>query len=159
MNAPTTGPRLIREGWVPASNTSRSRKSAMAIPKTSRAGAPYGVIPTAQVGRAITEVTPYEKYALRLIVDSADLIEVEEGQTFLIVPAEPELIDALATIGAEQEDLEDGGDYERTDPALDNAFSSWFSGSGYAPTDGSDDEPGTDKEADSDGEPFVNYLP
>ncbi len=55
------------------------------------------------------------------------------------------LIDALATVGAEREDLEDGGDYERTDPAPDS--SPWFCLD--EPTDAADDEP------DVDDEPFA----
>ncbi len=153
MTARAKGSRLMREGWVPA-NPPRVRKSAMAIPKTNRAGAPYGVIPTAQIGRAITEVTPYVKYALGLIVDSADLLETDAGQTFLVVPAEPELMDALATVGAEHEDLEDGGDYERTDPAADGSLYYGYGVYPYVePTDVADNEP------DADDEPRLNYMP
>lgn len=150
MTAFAKGSRLSREGWVPA-DPPRVRKSAMAIPKTNRAGAPYGVIPTAQVGRAITEVTPYEKYALRLIVDSADLLSTKDGQTYLVVPAGAELIDALATVGTEVEDLEDGGDYERTDPAADGSIYYGYGVYPYVePTDAADNEP------DVDDEPFIN---
>ena len=60
------------------------------------------------------------------------------------MPAEPELIDALATVGAEREDLEDGGDYERTDPAAEatGGFDYWQG----KPTDASDHKPDHDGE-------------
>ena len=159
MKTLTKGPRLSREVFVPASPTSRSRKSAMAIPKTNRAGAPYGVNPSSAIAGAITEVTPVEKRALQLIVATAHIIDAGGGKVFLMAPAEPELIDALATIGTELEDLEDGGDYEQTDPTPDTAFNRWFSARGYEPTDASDDEPDVDKEENGDDEPFVNQQP
>ncbi len=147
MKMSVKGPRLLREGWVPA-NPPRSRKSKMLIPKTNSAGAPYGVNPDAAIARALTgEVTPADERALGIIIDSADILEAEDGQTFLVVPAYPGLIDALATVGAELEDLEDGGDYERTDPAPEGGPHQVFSNYPFgAPTDASDDEPGHDRE-------------
>jgi hypothetical protein len=56
--------------------------------------------------------------------------------------------------GTEHGDLEDGRDFERTDPEPDNAFNSWRSVLDYARPDPSDDEPTYgDCEPDSDKEP------
>ena len=59
-------------------------------------------------------------------------------------------MDRLATVGAEREDLEDGGDYERTDPTPDN--SPWYQYLAHsdAATDASDDEPDHDREREED---------
>ena len=49
-----------------------------------------------------------EQWALARIIATTDLIEVD-GRPYLLTPAEPELVDALACVGAEGEDMEDEG--------------------------------------------------
>ena len=50
------------------------------------------------------------------IADTADVLDVE-GRAWLLVPASPWLIDALAAFGAEGEDREPGMDDEPSDDA------------------------------------------
>lgn len=50
-----------------------------------------------------------ELWALARIVETSDLIRLPDGREFLLTPATPDLVDCLATFGAQDEDMEDEG--------------------------------------------------
>ncbi len=70
--------------------------------------APAGVEPAGALA-------PGERLALRRIVATADLFEAGGG-TWLLAPAPPELVDALAVVGAAGEDRELDEPVEDDDP-------------------------------------------
>ena len=59
--------------------------------------------------------SPDERLALRQIVATADVFEAGGG-TWLLAPAPPEVIDALAALGAGDEDWEPDDEPEDEDP-------------------------------------------
>ncbi len=68
---------------------------------------PAGVVPAGSLA-------PDERLALRQIVATADVFEAGGG-TWLLAPAPPELVDALAVVGAADEDREPDDDPDEDD--------------------------------------------
>lgn len=81
-------------------------------------------LPTEALCWLAGDLGPAERRALRVIVDEADIVEID-GRAFLVAPVTAEVVDTLAAFEAEGEDRE---------PDLE-------------------DEPGEDPEPDEDREP------
>ncbi len=63
------------------------------------------VLPEAELAFAIGKLAPPERKALAQIVETADVLLVGD-RSWLLVPADPRLLDTLAAFGAEAEDRE-----------------------------------------------------
>ena len=85
-------------------------------------------------------LTPPEQRAMAQICQTADLLQTEVG-TFLLVPADPELITTLAAFDAQGEDRENDLEDEPEHVATDFSFGT------------EDDEDNGDREPDVDDEP------
>ena len=84
--------------------TGRPSRRHMLIPKG--AFRPFiPVLPEADLAFAIGRLAPPERKALAQIVETADVLMVE-NRSWLLVPADARLLDALAAFGAEAEDRE-----------------------------------------------------
>ena len=77
----------------------------MLIPKPSRRRRFIPALPDRELDHLIGKLAPPERKALVQICETADLLTVDE-QPWLLVPADPRLLDTLATFGAEAEDRE-----------------------------------------------------
>ena len=62
-------------------------------------------VPEMDLPWVLAPLVPAERKALEAIVECADILTID-GEVHLILPARPELIDALAAYGAEGEDRE-----------------------------------------------------
>lgn len=102
----------------------------------------------------LAPLVPAERKALEAIVECADILTID-GEVHLILPARPELLDALAAYAAEGEDrendLEDEKDEgEEDDRENDNpADREAMTASGQPYDDEEDDDP---REAEADDE-------
>lgn len=104
----------------------RANRAAMLLPKPRLRSPVIPAMPELALAFAIGKLAPPERRALAWIVETADVLEVEDD-TFLLVPVDPLLLDILAAFGAEAEDrepcLEDERDEgEENDSNNDNAL-------------------------------------
>jgi hypothetical protein len=87
----------------------RTLSRTMAVPKDAWTGRrPRAFIPTVDnddLPFLLGRLAPAERKALQQIVETADLVTVN-GKTWLLTPADPGLLDTLATIGTDGEDRE-----------------------------------------------------
>ncbi len=123
-------PRLAREGFVPAGPEKRVSKRAMLIPKTAPRPEFIPALPEAALSWLAAKLGPAERRALREIVQTGGLAEVE-GKFYLVAPVSVATIDALAAFEAEdcENDLcdEPSEDLElvASDLELDEADDEW----------------------------------
>ena len=80
-------------------------RRAMLIPKPSRRRRFIPALPDFDLRHLIGKLAPPERKALAQICETADLLTVDE-RPWLLVPADPRLLDTLAVFGAEAEDRE-----------------------------------------------------
>ncbi len=78
---------------------------AMLIPKRSRRRRFFPALPDWELNHVVGDLAPRERKALAHICETADLLTVDE-EPWLLVPADPRLLDTLAVFGAEAEDRE-----------------------------------------------------
>ena len=87
-------------------------RRAMLIPKPSRRRRFIPALPDFDLRYWIGKLAPPERKALIQICETADLLTVDETP-WLLVPADPRLLDTLAVFGAEAEDRENDLEDER----------------------------------------------
>lgn len=93
------------------------------------------VLPREALGFIIGNAAPDERKALAQIVETSDMIRLDDGREFLLTPATPALVDRLAAFNAEGEDREwqEEDDVEVDDDSdSDNAWDGVDSNTGYA---------------------------
>ena len=78
----------------------------MLIPKGKHREKPFPAVPEHCLPWLAGRLAPIERKALQLICETADLVVVDEGHGYLIVPVTGILIDILAAFEAEGEDRE-----------------------------------------------------
>ena len=106
-------PEFIRRGFLPVTPSNVAHAQHMLRPKGTDPGAKLSLpaVWEAELSWAVGALKPDERRALDFIAEHADLIPVEYGEPFLLVPTTPTLLDILATVGAEamdrENDLED----------------------------------------------------
>ncbi len=101
-------------------------------------------LPEQELRWIIGKLAPAERKALAQIAETADLLPTEAGD-FLLVPADPKLLDTLAAVGAEAEDRElDLHDEVETDASVSLGTE--------------DDEDNADRESDAEDEPNPTYT-
>ena len=80
-------------------------RRAMLIPKPSRRRRFVPALPDCALNHLIGKLAPPERKALAQICETADVLTVDD-RPWLLVPADPRLLDTLAVFGAEAEDRE-----------------------------------------------------
>ena len=109
-NFQTNLPRIARQGYVPAGPEPRRRLSTdhMLIPKPKPLDGHE-----CDIAAALAQsLMPAERLALETIIEHAQLIDAEDGRQYLAIRATPELINVLACVTAERDEMETGGDDE-----------------------------------------------
>lgn len=105
MKRPSYTPRLSREGFVPAGPAKKVARTHMLVPKPTDRSHYLPALGEWELIYALTAAAPAEMRALAQIVATADVLDVE-GKPWLLVPADPVLIEQLACFQAGNEDLE-----------------------------------------------------
>ena len=119
-------------------------RRAMLIPKPSRRPRFIPALPDYELDHLIGKLAPPERKALAQICETADLLTVDE-RPWLLVPADPKLLDTLAVFGAEAEDRENDLENERDDRDNDNALD-FAMDRGVPVVDDGDREPNSPRE-------------
>ena len=99
-------PRMARAGFEAVTVPKGTRRSDMGLPKPC---IPRAIIPPLahhELSWLAGELGPPERLALRHIVETADLLDVGDSGTWLLVPTTTALLDALAAFEVEGEDRE-----------------------------------------------------
>ena len=92
-------------------------------------------LPEGDLAFIIGHAAPDDRKALAQIVETSDMIRLDDGREFLLTPATPALVDRLAAFNAEAEDREwqEEDDVEvDNDSDSDNAWDGVDSNTGYA---------------------------
>ena len=125
-------PEFIRRGFVPVEPANSAHVRDMARPKGMDPEAKLSLpaVGAAELSWAVGALKPDERKALDFIAEHADLIPVEHGEPFLLVPTTPDLLDILATVGAEADDRENDLEDERDEGEEDDRSSDYAVESG-----------------------------
>ena len=142
IDRPRGAPRLMREGFGPASpQAKRTDRRNMLIPKARERTAFIPAVSDQRLSWLAGELGPVERRALREICETGELVK-ENGHTYVLARVSSETIDALAAFESEGEDREPDLEDE---PGTDKEPSVGFD---EAERDDSDQEEEPDQEHD-----------